>query len=253
MNELTSAERLAGRSRAVTALALAALILLAWAWLLGGAGMRIAAMPMEGMPAMAWDAGQWLLVASMWWVMMVAMMLPSAAPVILLYGRVNRHHGQAPPTAVFLAAYFAAWLGFSLLATALQYALEQAGLMSAMAMVSRRPWLSGGLLVAAGLYQWSPLKDACLAKCRTPTNFLTRYYRPGRAGAWRLGLLHGAYCVGCCWLLKALLFVGGVMNLAWIAALTLFVAAEKLLPGGQWISRISGALLIGWGSFVLLA
>jgi predicted metal-binding membrane protein len=244
MDGLTGAERVAARSRAVTICALAALTLLAWTWLLRGAGLG--AMPMDR------DAGRFLLVASMWWVMMIAMMLPSASPVILLYGRVNRHHGQPPPTASFLAAYLAVWLGFALLAATLQQLLEQADLVSTMAMASRRPWLSGGFLVAAGLYQWSPLKDACLARCRTPTQFLTLHYRPGRAGAWRLGLLHGAYCVGCCWLLMILLFVGGVMNLAWITALTLLVAGEKLLPGGQWISRVSGTGLVLWGAAILV-
>lgn len=253
MDALTGAERLAARSRSITLLALALLTLLAWAWLLGGAGMKSMAMPMEGMPAMAWGANQWLLVISMWWVMMIAMMLPSAAPVILLFGRVNRQSGTSPPTSAFLFGYLAVWLGFALLATALQHLLEQGGLLSPMAMASLSPWLSGGFLIATGLYQWSPLKDACLSNCRTPTDFLTRHYRPGAAGAWRMGLVHGAYCVGCCWLLMALLFVGGVMNLLWIAALTLLVAAEKLLPGGKWIARLSGVALIGWGAATLLA
>lgn len=253
MNELTGAERIAKRARIVTMLSLAALALLAWAWLLGGAGMSSAAMPMEGMAAMAWDARQWLIVIAMWWVMMIAMMLPSAAPVILLYGRVHRHGGTSPPTAVFLAGYLACWFGFALLAAMLQQWLEQSGLMSPMDMASLSPWLSSGLLLAAGLYQLSPLKDACLAYCRTPTDFLTSHYRPGSMGAWRMGLIHGAYCIGCCWLLMALLFVGGVMNLVWIAALTLLVAAEKLLPGGKWTARASGVAMIVWGVVRLVA
>jgi predicted metal-binding membrane protein len=198
-----------------------------------------------------WDAGRFGLVAAMWWVMMIAMMLPSAAPLILLYARVHRHTGDAPPTAPFLAGYLTVWLAFALIAAALHALLEQQGLVSSMTMAAVAPWLSAGFLAAAGIYQLTALKDACLTSCRTPTEFLTRHYRPGAKGAWRMGLLHGAYCVGCCWLLMALLFVGGVMNLAWIAALTLLVAAEKLLPGGHWIARLSGVLFILWGAATL--
>jgi predicted metal-binding membrane protein len=246
MDELSGAERLARRSRAVTLLALAALTLLAWAWLLQGAGMGSAAMPMQG------GTSRFLLAAAMWWVMMIAMMLPSAAPLILLFGTVHRHGAQSPPTADFLGGYLAVWLGFALLAASLQLLLEQRGFVSATSMALPSGWAPAGFLIAAGLYQLSPLKNACLANCRTPTEFLTRHYRPGALGAWRMGLIHGAYCVGCCWLLMALLFVGGVMNLAWIAALTLLVAAEKLLPGGDWIARVSGGLLIIWGVADLL-
>ena len=246
MDDLTGAERLARRSRAVTLLALATLTLLAWAWLLQGAGMGTGAMRMD------WDASRFLLVAAMWWVMMIAMMLPSAAPLILLYGRVHRHSGDPPPTAPFLAGYLAVWLGFALLAASLQSLLEQRGFVSMATMALPNGWLAAGILIAAGLYQLTSLKDACLASCRTPSDFLTRHYRPGAKGAWRMGLTHGAYCVGCCWLLMALLFVGGVMNLAWIAALTLLVAAEKSLPGGPWIARISGVLFILWGAAILL-
>ena len=259
MDDLTGAERLAKRSRGVTLLALAALTLLAWAWLLQGAGMHSAGVAMEGMaePAIAWDATRFLLVASMWWVMMIGMMLPSAAPVILLYGRVHRHRAQAgseaAPTAEFLAGYLAVWLGFALVAAALQSLLEQRGILSAMTMALPGGWLVAGFLIAAGIYQLSPLKDSCLANCRAPAAVLTHYHRPGHWGAWRMGLIHGAFCVGCCWLLMVLLFVGGVMNLAWIAALTLLVAAEKLLPAGNWIARISGAGLILWGAAILLA
>ena len=241
MSGLTAAEQLAMRSRIVTLAGLAVLSLLAWLYLLSGAGME----PMPGM-AMAPD---WPLAAAMWWAMMIAMMVPSAAPAILLYARVHRHsHTSPPPTAAFLAGYLTCWLGFSLLAAWLPRSLT-----SPMSMALDNQLGSGGLLVVAGLYQWSPFKDACLAHCRTPAGFLTRHYRAGGAGALRMGLIHGAYCVGCCWLLMALLFVGGVMNLAWVAVLTLLVAAEKLLPGGQWIARIGGGGLIAWGAAILLA
>ena len=137
-------------------------------------------------------------------------------------------------------------IGFALLAAKIQ--LLAASPLS-MALESRAA--SSALLIAAGAYQLSPLKDACLGRCRSPAEFITRHYRPGSWGAARLGLLHGAYCVGCCWLLMALLFVGGVMNLLWVAGLTLLVAAEKLLPGGPWIARTAGAAMIGWGVLLL--
>ena len=209
---------------------------------------------MSGMEAMA-DGSQWPLAVTMWTVMMVAMMLPSAAPAILLYATVHRHSlGEGrPPTASFLGGYLACWTGFAAVAATLQIGLEREALASPMTMTLVSRGAAAGLLIAAGLYQLSPLKDACLGKCRSPAQFLSRHFRPGAAGAARLGLLHGAHCVGCCWLLMALLFVGGVMNLAWVAALTVLVAAEKLLPGGEWIARIAGAAMIGWGLVLLAA
>ena len=240
MNEITGAEWIAVRSRTVTLSGLFMLSLLAWIYLLSGAGME----PMEGMAGMA---PGWPLVAAMWSAMMIAMMVPSAAPVILLYATVHRRSQDSPPaTAAFLAGYLACWLGFSLLAAWLQVAAT-----SPMSMALGSQIVSGTLLIAAGLYQLSPLKDACLGRCRSPAQFLARHYRPGPTGVVRLGLLHGAYCLGCCWLLMALLFVVGVMNIAWVAALTLLVAAEKLLPGGQWIARTAGAGLIAWGALLI--
>ena len=144
------------------------------------------------------------------------------------------------------------WLGFAVAATTLHWALERAGLVSAMMMGSRSRWLSGAVLIAAGLYQLSPLKNVCLAHCRTPASFLSRHWRPHALGALRLGAMHGAYCVGCCWMLMALLFVGGVMNLTWIAALAILVLIEKALPSGQWVGRATGIALIGWGVATLV-
>ena len=224
---------------------LAVLALIAWAYLLSGAGMP----GMPGMPGMEASPG-FAAIAVMWFVMMVAMMIPAASPTILLYAQVHRHSNgleSRPPTAAFLAGYLACWLGFALVAAGLQSWLISPG---SMALAGRHA--AAGLLVAAGVYQLTPLKDACLGRCRSPALFLSRHYRPGRLGAFRLGMLHGAHCVGCCWLLMALLFVGGVMNLIWIAGLTLLVAAEKLLPGGHWIARISGIALIAWGAALIL-
>ena len=238
----TAGERIAERSRRLTLGSLALLTVLAWLYLASGAGMA----PMAGMEGTAPPG--WPLAAAMWAAMMVAMMLPSAAPAILLYAHVHRHSlgSGTPPTMAFLAGYLACWFGFSMLAAALQLAIA-----SPLSMALDNRAASAALLIAAGLYQLSPLKDACLSRCRSPAAFITHHYRPGPQGAVRLGLLHGAYCVGCCWLLMALLFVGGAMNLLWVAGLTLLVAAEKLLPGGKWIARIAGVALIGWGAVLL--
>jgi predicted metal-binding membrane protein len=181
---------------------------------------------------------------------MVAMMLPSATPAILLYARVREmRNGDAriSETWVFLAGYAAVWLLFSLAAAGLQY------LVTGASMALDDPLAEAVVLIAAGLYQLSPLKSACLGQCRAPVQFISRHWRPGAAGAVRLGVLHGAYCVGCCWMLMALLFVGGVMNLWWVVALTLLVAIEKLVNGGQWLARATGVALIAWGLALLLA
>ena len=252
------------RHRLVTTAALSLLVLLAWGWLLAGAGMAggttFSLAPASSgagtMDAMAMPVAGGLLVFSMWLVMMVAMMLPSAAPMVLLYARAAAHRAPAsaapPPTAAFLLGYIVVWGTFSAIAAALQLALVSTGLVSMASMGSASRWLSGGVLVAAGLYQLTPLKRACLDHCRSPAEFLARHFRPGPLGALRLGLIHGAYCLGCCWALMLLLFVGGVMNLAWIALLTLLVAAEKLLPGGRTIAVLGGAAMLAWGGVILL-
>lgn len=257
-------ESLVRHERAVTVGALSVLVVLAWIHTVAGAGLGMDAWAMtsvvlfphaegSGPAAGSWSAGDLLLVALMWWAMMVAMMTPAAAPAFLLYARVHRQAqaaGRLPgpaPTLAFAGGYLAAWLGFSLVATGVQYALESGGLLSAMGMGSRSRWLSAAVLLAAGLYQFSPLKGACLSACRSPAAFLGRYWRPGAGGAFSLGLRHGAYCVGCCWVLMALLFVGGVMNLAWIAVLTALVLAEKWLGPGRALARGAGVVLLAWG------
>lgn len=226
----------------MTIAGLALLTALAWYYLLTGAAMG----PMSGMAGMAQPPG-WPVVTAMWMAMMVAMMVPSAAPAILLYGHVHRHSVRAgpPPTAVFLAGYLACWFGFSLLAATIQLAIA-----SPVTQTLESRSAGAALMIAAGLYQLSPWKDACLGRCRSPAQFLSRHYRPGAVGAFRLGLLHGAFCVGCCWLLMALLFVGGVMNLLWIAALGALVLAEKLIPG-RLIQRAAGVALIAAGALLL--
>ena len=239
--DLTS--RLLRHERLVVAASIALLVALSWWFLASGAGMAADGMTMAAMPP---PLGALVL---MWWLMMVAMMLPSAAPTILLYARVRaQRHATGPIVQpwIFLSGYLAIWLIFAA-AAALAQTFAAGG-----AMLLGDERIAAGVLIAAGIYQLSPLKGACLRQCRSPAQFLSRHWRPGALGAARLGLLHGAYCVGCCWLLMALLFVGGIMNFAWIAALTLIVGIEKLVPGGEWIGRIAGVALIAWGGARLL-
>jgi len=230
------AERLLERSNIVTFVALGALSLLGWAWLMAGAGMA-------GMTA------DFFVLAGMWTAMMVAMMMPSVAPTVLLYARAEqlKDFAARPPTVAFVGGYLLVWVAFALVAATLQLTLQHAAIASPMTMALTSRRAASAIMVAIGLYQLLPIKDACLGRCRSPAQFLSRHYRPGPRGALRLGALHGAYCVACCWLLMALLFVGGVMNLLWIAGLTLLVAAEKLLPRGQVIAHVAGVVLIGWG------
>lgn len=234
-------ERIARRDRAIVLASVAALALLAWGWLTANAAMTMTA--------------GFAPVAAMWFIMMVAMMLPSAAPAILLYGRVRRSRGGAgiAPDWLFMSGYLLAWLGFSIVAAVAQLALAHGGRLESMALRVTVPALAGTVLIVAGAYQLSPWKDACLSQCRSPASFLSRHWRPGAAGAVRLGLFHGAQCIGCCWLLMALLFVGGVMNLVWIAALTIFVLIEKIAPSGAAIGKWSGALLLAWAGATLIA
>lgn len=190
----------------------------------------------------------------MWWAMMMAMMLPSAAPAILVYGAISRKFAEkgapAAPPAVFAAGHAAIWTGFAIAAVMLHLMLSQVIALSMMMAVTSTV-LGGGLLVAAGLYQMSPLKSACLRKCQTPLMFFARNWQKGHLGAFRMGLAHGLYCLGCCWVLMGLLFYGGVMELRWIVGLALYVAAEKLIPAGNRLSHFTGILLIGWGAWTV--
>jgi len=183
----------------------------------------------------------------MWAVMMVAMMVPTAAPMTLMYAAVARkaaiQHNPLAPTFIFVSGYIAMWTIFSLAATLAQHAFDQAALLSPM-MVSRSAVFGAALLIAAGIYQLTPLKNACLRNCRAPAHFLSRYWRTGNLGAFRMGLRLGSYCVGCCWILMGLLFVGGVMNLLWIAAIAIFVLLEKTIRFGDVNGRVAGAAMI---------
>jgi predicted metal-binding membrane protein len=199
----------------------------------------------------AWNPPYAALISVMWWVMMVAMMLPTAAPTVVLVATLAwdrlPNSNLVPVTAMlFGSGYILVWSCFSLVATLLQWSLDNAGLLSER-MAFGNGILTSTVLVAAGLYQWTPLKDTCLRHCRSPTEFLIRHWRPGSLGAVQTGVRHGLFCLGCCWMLMALLFVGGLMSLVWVGAIALFVLMEKTVPWGDWMSRLGGALLVVWG------
>ena len=215
-----------------------------WATFHTGDALMSPASPESGTLAYA------VLLFIMWWTMMLAMMLPSAAPAILIYGALSRkfaHKGAATaPLAIFVAGYAAIWTGFSAATVALQISVHELVPLTGMMAVTSTA-LGAALLIAAGLYQLSPLKQACLRKCQTPLMFFARNWRKGYGGALRMGLSHGFCCLGCCWVLMGLLFYGGVMELRWIVGLALYVAAEKLIPASARLSGFTGILLIGWG------
>lgn len=255
MTDGSTLERLLRHDRLIVTAGLAGVVALAWLYLLRGAGLDMHEMGGMLMPTgpETWSLGYAALLLLMWSVMMLAMMLPGAAPMLLLHARVARQGGGgAATTGLFALGYVVVWTLFSLAATALQWGLEGALLLSPM-MQTTSVALAGLLLIAAGLYQWTPLKQACLSRCRSPLDFLLTAWRPGAGGALVMGLKHGAYCLGCCWALMLLLFVGGIMNLLWIAGLALFVLAEKALPAGHWLSRVAGIALIVWGGATLVS
>ncbi|KUJ76977.1 hypothetical protein AVO45_10860 [Ruegeria marisrubri] len=243
------------------------LIVVGAAWYtIAGVGMNMSAIemtrmarpvgkPMEMGGAAAWSLRYGVLVFLMWWVMMIAMMTPSAAPTLLLYAAIKR---MGPDRArarqlgmFFLSGYLLIWALFSLVATLLQWGLENTGHVNGPMMTIRSQWFAGAVLIAAGVYQFSPLKRVCLHHCRSPAHFLSAHGRPGRWGALRTGAHHGSYCLGCCWALMALLFVGGIMNLYWIVGIALYVAAEKLLPRARWFVPLTGAALVCFGTYLI--
>lgn len=244
---------------------IAALVVLAaaaWGYLLNmAADMANMAMPEIPMPEMSmnnmadmamdmttlmpWSALDVFFLFIMWAVMMVAMMLPSAAPMILTFQTVNQRRPQhrAIPTYLFVSGYLAVWILYSGAATLLQWFLHHQALINSSMEVSH-PLLSGGILIGAGVFQWTRLKERCLTQCRSPLMFLMAHWREGAKGAFTMGLHHGSYCTGCCWLLMLVLFVAGVMNLFAVLLIAMFVLAEKLLPHGILFARISGVILI---------
>jgi predicted metal-binding membrane protein len=262
------------RDRLTVFTALFFVVALSWAYLLAGAGMGMSAVemtrmsqvempgaePEDGIAVMAmtrapWTLGYAVLMFFMWCVMQMAMMLPTAAPMLLLFATVNRRQRDSGhtsvPTGIFALGYLAAWAGFSLVVVMLQWAFDRAGILSPM-LVTTNATFGGFILLAAGLYQLTPLKHTCLHYCRSPHAFLTARWRPGARGALRMGLVHGAFCVGCCWLLMGLMFFGGLMNLYWIAGLAVFVLFEKTVPSGHWLGYSAGVALLAWGTWTLV-
>jgi predicted metal-binding membrane protein len=242
--------------RLLLALVLLLIVSLSWLWI--GAMAWDMYGSMQGLAAWmmtpAWDTTHLILLWAMWAVMMVAMMLPSASPMLLLYlhaARIRKEGSQAALRVYVLAGgYLSVWAVFSVGATWLQRVLATQEMLSPM-MEPASATPSAVLLLIAGVYQMTPLKRVCLRSCRSPLSFLMRRWRSGWIGAFRMGVEHGAYCLGCCWALMLLLFAGGVMNLAVIAALTAWVLVEKLLPIGEHAARVSGVLLIGTGAWML--
>ena len=255
----STVETILAQDRRLVMAALIAVTVSAWSYTLATPGMDMGAAGGMGeggslsaslLTHAHWSLAHAAAMLSMWWVMMAAMMLPSAAPLILLFAAVQRKQREASnpfvPTGFLVAGYLAVWAAFGIVAALLQWGLEQSGLlMVSMSMVS--PMLGATLLIAAGLYQFTPIKGACLSHCRSPLVFVTTHWRPGSGGAFRMGITHGVFCLGCCWVLMGLLFFGGVMNPIWIGGLALYVLVEKIMPRGHWVRYLSGVLLVVWG------
>ncbi len=253
----SSLEVLLKRDRIIVISGIAGVSILAWAYMFYLAwGIMNMDMGIEmSMPQMqSWGALDFILTFVMWAVMMVAMMVPSASPMVLMFATINRNRReqQSPfvPTGVFLLGYLVAWAWYSALATLGQWGLHTAALLSP-TMVNASPILGGALLLTAGIFQFTPLKYACLTRCRSPLGFLLNEWREGTRGALLMGLRNGNFCVVCCWALMSLMFVVGVMSLLWMAIIADFVLVEKVAPRGLWVSRISGLLFIVWGAWML--
>lgn len=249
-------ERLLRQDRAIVVAALLGIVVLSWLYLFFNAGMDMRAMGrMEGM-APVWSPSHFSAMLLMWIIMMAAMMLPSALPMILLYSTMIRRSREQrrvlPATGIFALGYFVTWIAFGLAATSLQWALDAAALLSS-EMATTNQVAAAVILIAAGIYQWTPLKQSCLRRCRSPLDFVLTYWRAGAWGSMAMGVRHGAFCLGCCWMLMLLLFVGGIMNLLWIAGLAAFVLVEKTAPAGHWTARFAGVALAAWGAVELVS
>ena len=259
----TAVESLIQRDKIITIIAIAILVGTTFIYTVLGIGMNMSAiqmtfgldqsqMSMPNMSAMknmaatpaVWSFNYSVLMFFMWWTMMIAMMLPSASPMILLYTALIRRTKKAKSiirqVTSFICGYLLAWAAFSLFAAALQSQLELRDWMSPMMMEATNIYLAAGILIAAGVYQLTPLKTVCLEKCRQPASFLANYKNTWVNSPLRIGLVHGFYCVGCCWFLMGLLFFGGIMNLYWIVGLIIFVAIEKLHEKGIIFGKILG-------------
>jgi len=263
MNSHNALEDSLKRDRRIILAGLALISILSWSYMFYLAndmqhnmGMQTAVqgatMPMTN----AWSSTALVFVFVMWVVMMIAMMIPSAAPFIVTFSKVERkRHTEADPyatTGLFVLGYLAVWTGFSLLATLVQWGLFSATLLT-MAMGRVVPIVGGAILLAAGVFQWTSLKYACLSHCRTPIGFLLEDWREGNWGAFLMGLEHGSFCTVCCWALMALMFVAGVMNVFWMAMIAGLILIEKVAPFGDWFGRVAGIGLGIWGVGLILA
>ena len=257
-------ETLLRRDRVIVGAALAVISVAAWLYLLHlASAMSYMVMPDMSMPGMAvampsLHAWSWMevgVLVVMWTVMMIAMMMPAAAPMILMFSTIHRRRAAegrpAVPTAIFILGYLVVWVTYSVIAALAQAGLHAAAMLSS-AMAATSPLLAGALLVAAGVFQWTPLKRTCLAACRSPLSFLMTSWREGRAGALVMGVHHGLYCLGCCWALMALLFVAGVMNLLWVAAIAVAVLVEKVVPRGDLVGRLAGVVSVAAGALLVV-
>jgi predicted metal-binding membrane protein len=251
---------LSRRDRIVISSCLVLLTALAWAYLIHLDRDMSAAMEHDRMMAemgmtmdMPWTMADVVLAFAMWDVMMVGMMTPSAAPVVLLFAAMRRGSGRLPAVVfAFGAGYLLVWVLFSAVAALAQWALHQAALLSPM-MTTSSARLGAAILIAAGVYQLTPFKGTCLTHCRSPLGFLMSHWREGTAGALRMGIAHGTYCLGCCWALMCVLFVVGVMNLLWVAAMAVFVLVEKVGPAGTLVARVAGVAMIAAAGYVLIS
>ncbi|OUS05233.1 hypothetical protein A9Q96_12310 [Rhodobacterales bacterium 52_120_T64] len=261
------AERIARKDQLIVLGAVGVVVAMSGIYTVAGVGMNMSALEMTRMaapfggrmnmsPEVTWTLSYGTLVGLMWWIMMIAMMTPSAAPTLLLFTALKRHGKDRTRAssygALFLVGYLLMWALFAIAAAFLQWLLETIGLISGSLMTISSKALTGSVLLGVGLYQFSNLKNACLKHCRSPASFLSEHNRPGFSGALRMGAHHGGFCLGCCWALMALLFVGGIMNLFWITGLAIYVIAEKYVPNGVLLSRIAGVSCILAGGFYVL-
>ena len=263
MTRADSIESALRHDRIIVLAALSALAVMAWLYMIREARAmdatgvcHCAGMAMSGPDVKPWAVRAILPLFLMWAEMMVAMMIPSAAPMILTFAMINRKRREQErpfvPTGLFLLGYLIVWTAFSFVAAVAQWALHGAALLSPL-MKNSSPLVAGALLIVAGIFQWTPWKHACLSHCRSPLQFLLHDWREGPGGALAMGMKHGAFCAGCCWMLMALLFVAGVMNMLWVAAITILVLLEKVAPQRWRLGPGVGALLIAWGVWVIVA
>jgi predicted metal-binding membrane protein len=245
------------QDRTVLVIGIVVIIVMSWGYMFYLAGtMNSVSMNMVNPVMDRWDFPELIFLFTMWTVMMIAMMMPSATPMLLTFSKIKRQNIRFPSlllaTLIFLLGYLAVWTAFSLLAALIQWYLHNISILSDM-MVSNNPLFGGILLVFAGVFQFTPLKKACLNHCRSPLGFLLNEWKDGKLGAFSMGFNHGLYCVGCCWLLMALLFVTGVMNLMWVAIIAVFVLMEKIIPSDKLLSHTAGTIIILYGIWLVSA